>query len=248
MTTTFIYALKDPKTNEIRYIGKANNPYKRYQNHINKCRDKNTHKRNWINKLKDENLKPILEILEEVPVNNWSDYEKKYIKKYINEGCNLVNYTEGGDGSTFGNKGSFKKGDGGKRVVMLDKNGNYIKTFDTLSEISFLLNVSVSNISSVLRKKRKTTRNFSFLYEIEYLNMSDQDLKNHIEWLNPKIVSNKTSFKEVKIYQYDKNKKLIKEWKSLAEASKELKINKSAICQCAKGDHKTAGGYIWKYK
>ena len=50
--TTFIYALKDPRTNIIRYIGKANEPYKRYKKHLNKCRDKNTHKRNWINSLK----------------------------------------------------------------------------------------------------------------------------------------------------------------------------------------------------
>jgi len=101
-STTFIYALKDPRTNIIRYIGKANEPYKRYKNHLNKCRDKNTHKRNWINSLREEKLKPVLEILEEVSIDKWKDYERMYIKKYID--CDLMNYTDGGDGATFANK------------------------------------------------------------------------------------------------------------------------------------------------
>lgn len=51
MLNVFIYALSDPRTNQIRYIGKANNPYNRYSNHYNSARDKNTHKRNWINRM-----------------------------------------------------------------------------------------------------------------------------------------------------------------------------------------------------
>jgi len=113
--TTFIYALKDPRTNIIRYVGKANDPYVRYRHHLIKCRDKNTHKRNWINNLRNQNLKPILEILEEVPIDKWKEYEKMYIKKYSDEGCDLMNYTDGGDGATFANSTSFKKGDGAKK-------------------------------------------------------------------------------------------------------------------------------------
>jgi len=60
MITTFIYALKDPTDNKVRYIGKANDPHKRYGDHLNSGRDKNTHKRNWINNLRQEKLKPIL--------------------------------------------------------------------------------------------------------------------------------------------------------------------------------------------
>ena len=247
--TTFIYALKDPRTNKIRYIGKANEPEKRYQNHINKCRDKNTHKRNWINNLRQEKLKPVLEILEEVQIDKWKDYEKMYIKKYINEGCDLMNYTEGGDGCTFGNKTSFKKGDGAKKIVMLDKEGNHIKTFNMIIEAADFLNLNSGTIANVLNKKRKKTRNCSFLYEDEYTNMSDVDLKNHIKWLKPKkLTANKTSYKEVKIYQYDLNGNFIRDWNSLAEASKTLDINKSAICNCAKGRTKSSGEFFWSYK
>ena len=247
MKTTFIYALKDPRTNIVRYVGKANDPYKRYQNHINKCRDKNTHKRNWINNLKQEKLKPILEILEEVPVDKWKEFEKMYIKKYKDAGCDLMNYTEGGDGCTFANKTSFKKGDNARKIVMLDKNGNLIKTFD--KGIDACVFIGVKGINHILSKKRKTTKNMIFFYEDEYIKMNENDIKEHINWIKPKIlVANKTSFKEVEILQYELNGNFIRCWKSLAEASKTLNINKVAICHCAKGKTKSSGGFFWSYK
>lgn len=244
--TTFIYALKDPRSDKIRYIGKANNPEERYHNHINKCRDKNTHKRNWINNLRQEKLKPILEVLEEVPIDQWKDYEKMYIRKYLNEGCDLMNYTEGGDGCTFGNQTSYKKGEGGKKIVMLDKEGNYVKTFNMIKDAEEEL--GVKSINCVLYKTRKKIKGFSFLFLEEYNKMSEQDINNHTKWLKQKRGTNKTSYVEVEIYQYDLESNFIKKWKSLADASKILNISKSAICQCAKGRNKTSNGYIWSYK
>ena len=49
------------------------------------------------------------------------------------------------------------------------------------------------------------------------------------------------------ILQYDKNGNLIKIWRYIKLASKELKINASDISACAKGRLKSAGGYCWKY-
>jgi group I intron endonuclease len=50
------------------------------------------------------------------------------------------------------------------------------------------------------------------------------------------------------IIQYDKNDFFIKEWESITEASKELKINLSNIISCCKNERKTAGKFKWKYK
>lgn len=110
MKYTYIYILIDPLTNQIRYVGKANNPQERYKNHKNRCRDKNTHKRNWINKLRLKSLYPEIEVIDKVLVSEWHYWEKFWISYYRFLGCNLVNYTSGGDGLTFGNKTSFKKG------------------------------------------------------------------------------------------------------------------------------------------
>lgn len=50
------------------------------------------------------------------------------------------------------------------------------------------------------------------------------------------------------ILQYDKNGVFIQEWDSANEVEKQLKINHSHIGQCCKGERKTSGGFIWKYK
>ena len=51
-----------------------------------------------------------------------------------------------------------------------------------------------------------------------------------------------------KIYQYDKNGVLVKEWDCISDASRELSINSSNITMCAKGIRNSAGGFVWKYE
>lgn len=50
------------------------------------------------------------------------------------------------------------------------------------------------------------------------------------------------------ILQYDINHNFIKEFCSIAEAARELKIHGVGIVNSAKGRRKTSGGFIWKYK
>ena len=50
------------------------------------------------------------------------------------------------------------------------------------------------------------------------------------------------------IEQYDLNGNFIKEWDSLAKASRELNISRGTLCSCIKGQVKSCGGYQWKYK
>ena len=52
----------------------------------------------------------------------------------------------------------------------------------------------------------------------------------------------------IPILQFSKDGKFIKEWQSLAEASRQLGISQPHICSCCKGQRKSAGGYKWKYK
>lgn len=52
--TTFIYALSDPVTHLIRYVGKANNPQQRLYMHL---REKSgTHKDRWLKKLQSQGV------------------------------------------------------------------------------------------------------------------------------------------------------------------------------------------------
>ena len=106
----FIYALQDPITKEVRYIGKTKNPKMRFYNHMNKRHNEKTHKRNWIESLKSKKLKPIMIIIDEVNNDSWQFWEKYWINQFIVWGFNLVNHTSGGDGLTMGNQTSFKTG------------------------------------------------------------------------------------------------------------------------------------------
>jgi hypothetical protein len=50
------------------------------------------------------------------------------------------------------------------------------------------------------------------------------------------------------VLQYTKSVEFIKEWESAAAAGNALGTNNSHITTCCKGNRKSAGGYIWKYK
>ena len=81
----YIYILKDPTTNEIRYVGKTNNLKQRLNQHLYSKKDTNRHKVNWIEKLKKQNKKPIIECIKEVTEKTWKEWEKFYIKEFISK-------------------------------------------------------------------------------------------------------------------------------------------------------------------
>lgn len=95
-----IYALCDPISNEIRYIGKAIDLYTRIRNHYKESRLKCiTHKNNWIKSLLNKELRVNVIILEELTDEILlNEAEIKWIKYYRELGTDLTNGTDGGDG------------------------------------------------------------------------------------------------------------------------------------------------------
>jgi len=63
--------------------------------------------------------------------------------------------------------------------------------------------------------------------------------------LSKKISQSKNLYKKP-LFQLDTFGNIVKEWDSCKEAIRETKIKK--IIECCKGNRKTAGGFIWKYK
>src|SRR6266550_5497194 len=101
--TTFIYALIDPRTRDVRYIGKADNPGVRFQRHINDVkRGDKSYKANWIRSLLAKGLRPVFRIIDEVLKTEWQAAEAAYIAVYREEGCRLVNTHPGGEGPGSG--------------------------------------------------------------------------------------------------------------------------------------------------
>ena len=90
---TYIYILKDPISNLIRYVGKSNNPKDRLKNHVNLSKKDQSHKRNWILKLKKKGLKPVMEVIDVVPIDSWQFWETYWISQIRTWGFDLINYT-----------------------------------------------------------------------------------------------------------------------------------------------------------
>lgn len=92
-----IYGLFHPCTDELRYIGKANNANKRLLSHLRDMYRRNYPVYLWMRKLRKDNRIPIMKVLKITNSDNWVSDEQKLIKCYRNKGCNLLNVAKGGD-------------------------------------------------------------------------------------------------------------------------------------------------------
>lgn len=97
MKTTFIYALCEPDTEKIRYVGKSDRPKSRLSMHIHGSNGYRSHLGHWIKSLISRGLRPKLEVLDEVPHSQWQFWEREYIRVFRSIGLALVNTTDGGD-------------------------------------------------------------------------------------------------------------------------------------------------------
>lgn len=100
-----IYALKDPETKQIRYVGKSTSGIKRPRQHKRPYQLlAPNHKNNWIKLLLSKGLEYEIVILEEnIPKEQLNDKEKLWVAHYKALGADLTNQTEGGEG-TWGYK------------------------------------------------------------------------------------------------------------------------------------------------
>ena len=95
--TTYIYGLVEPHDGRIRYVGRADNPQRRYQRHLQRLNG-HSHKVNWIKHLLSLGLRPSLVYLAKVPKSHWAEAEQFQIAFFRERGFDLTNSTDGGDG------------------------------------------------------------------------------------------------------------------------------------------------------
>ena len=50
------------------------------------------------------------------------------------------------------------------------------------------------------------------------------------------------------VLQYSKTREFIAEYPSIGEAYRQTGYSQSSICKCCKGERKSCGGFIWRYK
>ena len=66
---------------------------------------------------------------------------------------------------------------------------------------------------------------------------------NNLQWITNRDNCRKSNNKP--ILQYTLDGEFVREWECASDVGK--KVN-DAICKCLKGRHKTAYGFVWKYK
>lgn len=111
------------------------------------------------------------------------------------------------------------------KIVQLDLNGNLIKIWDSVQE--------AENTYGKINYNRKSSHNYQW--------QRYEDWKN-----NPKGAVSYISI-EKEIYQFSKNKQLIRKYKSIQEAANILGIDRDGIHKALSGKLKTSGGYLWSY-
>ena len=95
-----IYGLVDPRTQQLRYVGKTGKTLaERLKQHLKDSKHKTDHKCRWMQSLHKAGLVP--EIFEIESVSGSGDEEEiHHIAQFRGIGCELVNYAPGGRGVT----------------------------------------------------------------------------------------------------------------------------------------------------
>lgn len=99
----YIYTLKDPINNGIRYVGQTNNLKRRLARHITNSKNltDNRHISNWIRSLNNLIIMDVIEVCDYLVRN---EREKYWINYYKEKGFNLCNSSNGGAGAGINNK------------------------------------------------------------------------------------------------------------------------------------------------
>ena len=93
-----IYALIDPRTQAMRYVGKAKDLRRRYLRHIRESQRQTNHRARWIQSVLRSGLAPDMVAIETTTEEGWIEAELFWIAYFRFIGADLVNTTAGGTG------------------------------------------------------------------------------------------------------------------------------------------------------
>lgn len=93
---TTIYALLDPETNAVRYVGLTRYPRNRFRQYAN-AHGHTLHMNNWLSSLRSRQLTPKFFLLEEAQEAIAGEREAFWISECRQSGCVLLNFTTGGE-------------------------------------------------------------------------------------------------------------------------------------------------------
>lgn len=255
MEYTYIYTLTDPITLKVKYVGKSNNPQRRFWQHCSIFLK--NHKSNWIKSLIKKNKKPILKIIDRVLISEWEIWEKFWINIFKSKGYKLVNGTDGGKCASKSKKVAKKISDSKK---------GYKHTEETKKKISEARTGKPSNNPNILQqiKKARKSRTQETFNKISMSKLGKKRNSETIEkmkialkgkkaWnkgkkMNTQYCKNiqKSRIKK-KVAKLGKDNEIIEIFGSLTDAGKAMNTGYSNISNVCNGRLKTSSGFMWKF-
>ena len=245
----YIYALIDPETNLLRYIGQSKNPNRRLKNHLCPSHLKITnHKNNWIKSLKSKGLKPQLLIIEKVQESEADEIEFHYISYFRFIGCKLTNLAA--KGKTYRGPKTGLKAKGtpatGKNKKGMTREFQFIPVLriDTLTGevVRYKSVVDTQNdgfiptaVTSVCKGRNLTHKGYAWKYE----SGKGKDT------INSKKVFPRKKLRPVIGTNTKTGKQFI--FSSAYEAQSVLKIDRRIIRNICDGKRKTIHGWTWRF-
>jgi group I intron endonuclease len=233
-----IYTLIDPETKLVRYVGKTSvKPTSRYAQHIYQWKRSSrlTHLNAWIKNLADKGLKPIMEVIDEVSLDEWITAEKRYIKLFKSAGCNLVNLTLGGEGS-LGYKHTKESKD--KRLESLLQSEAWKQKHVRHSKIMKQLhaeqniNFGTAHLSDDIRKE------LGKKHSIKLKEMHANNPDYRISLIKSRSIA---------VDYIDQDDNILMSFRSAAEAGRFFNINNTHITRVCKGKSDMTHGKRFRY-
>lgn len=158
-----------------------------------------------------------------------TESEMRYLERYLISYYQTrdrkygYNIAEGGEGVP-GVPSKYRKA-----VDQYDKQGHFIRTWESITAIVRELNYDHTTISKCAKGERSTAYNCYWCYA-------------------GKKPIFKTRWIQRKVYQYSLTGEFIAEFKNAAEAGKSIGKGRSLIVKCCNGKCKTAYKFIFKYE
>lgn len=226
--TVFIYALLDPDILDVRYVGKSNNPKKRLGRHIYNAKTRYDepdalHVERWVKKLLDKGKRPVLKILEEVPLSEWEEAEMRHIAQYEY----LTNIAKGGNGP-------YSVSDETRKKISLANKGRKFSE-ETLRKRSIALR-GIPRTEKQLKALREKCAHFG------------SDNPRYGKPCPPQVKEAASKANSKPILQYTLNGEFVREWPSISSAAKEVDGKSPQFIKVLKGKWKYYKGFVWRYK
>ena len=231
---TYIYALIDPITNNIKYIGKSNSPETRIRVHIHNAKFNkvsNVHLCRWINLLLNQGLEPELKIIEETTFEIWREREIYWIDFYQNK-FKLCNKHEGGLEPP--NMIGFKWSEENMKNHVSNKTRGKPQWVDRPHPLL-----------GKPHPARGQTRSGETKQKIKEARLRTNGMKGVKLSPERKDSIRKQFSKSVNLI--DENGEVVETFSSGLEAEKKFNLTKGSVCRVCKGEYKHTKGLVFRY-